>query len=242
MFQALHEFCSVAQRKPVTSIPENLIYRNHEGVSIKLGRWMHTQNKLHRNGKLRQDRVLRFHTDLINAGLFCWPMTRGTRNSFVNKQQQNMHNFNMDNGINQQHSQQQQQQLLNGHNMLSSDPSLLLNKNNLHPLSDGVFSSGLSLTAHAALAARQQQQMQQQQQQQQVYRQQQQQYAMNNAMNMAVNENKNMLMNMDSHVQQHVHNQYNNLSVLSNVLGGTGLHNALGGLDDDSSVSTNEND
>lgn len=229
MFQALHEFCSVAQRKPVTSIPENLIYRDHGGNSIKLGRWMHTQNKLHRNGKLRQDRILRFHTELINVGLFCWPVTRGTRNSFANKQQQQQQNMNHIYGM----DVNQNQQLMNGHNMLSSDPSLLLNKNNLHPLSGEVSAfnpSGLSLTAHAVQQARIQQQHHAQQQAFHA----QQQYVMNN-MKMQ-NDNVNNMMHMSNMVSMDPL-QYSSLNVLSGVLGG---HNGLVGLDDDSSVSSNE--
>eukprot|EP01034_Spumella_vulgaris_P022511 gene22511-28640_t len=233
MFQALQEFCSVAQRKPVTSIPENLIYRNHEGVSIKLGRWMHTQNKLHRNNKLRQDRLVRFHQELINTGLFCWPMSRGTRNSFVNKQnQQNMnHNYinNMDGSL------MNQQQLMNGHNLLSTDPSLLLNKNNLHPMSGEVsFGSSAQLSAQAQ-ALHQARQQQIQAQSVELYRQQQQYIKMYNETN------KNMLMSMnnDPNGMQQQQQQYNNLNVLSGVLNGhNGMINPL--EDDDDSEGSQD--
>lgn len=131
----------------MVTIAENLVYRNHEGISIKLGRWMHTQNKLHRNNKLRQDRLLRFHTELINTGLFSWPQPRGSR--IYQK------TYDGQTQMAQYHVMNHHGQSI-GHGMISSDPTLLLNKNNLHPITGEVYSSP---------AALQQQQQQNQQQQ-----------------------------------------------------------------------------
>src|SRR5688572_17465803 len=97
MFQTLYEYCLNHPRKPVGSIPENLIWKNSEGIPIKLGRWMHTQNKLHRNGKLRPDRCERIETELIQTGLFTWPLTRGVRafkRGMSNNSNNNMQNNN----------------------------------------------------------------------------------------------------------------------------------------------------
>ena len=70
MFQLLVCYCTDKLRQTghtVTSIPESLVVQE-----MRLGRWLHTQNKLRRKSQLRYDRLLRFH-ELIDNGIYNWP-------------------------------------------------------------------------------------------------------------------------------------------------------------------------
>ena len=81
MFETFRQYCSSNELKPARSIKENFIYNNDQGVPVKLGRWIHTQKKLKRTGKLRADRVAMFQTHLIAPGYFRWPIPAKDRDT-----------------------------------------------------------------------------------------------------------------------------------------------------------------
>jgi hypothetical protein len=82
MFEELKQYCEEkkGQGTIVTSIPEGLQWTNPSGKLVKLGRWMHTQNKQRRAGKLRADRIAQIE-QLIANDLFRWPKKKQLKNS-----------------------------------------------------------------------------------------------------------------------------------------------------------------
>ena len=82
MFKLLVSYCEKKHEltgKLVSSISESQIVRGLDGIEeIRLGRWVHTQNKLRRLGKLRYDRLLMFH-ELIESGVYSWPIPKTNR-------------------------------------------------------------------------------------------------------------------------------------------------------------------
>lgn len=79
MFDCLRLYCEERQLEQpgteVSSIPENKRWTHPEGHDVGLGRWMHTQNKQRRAGKLRPDRCAKMQ-ELVDAGIFRWPTQR----------------------------------------------------------------------------------------------------------------------------------------------------------------------
>ena len=79
MFDCLRLYCEEHQAEnpgtEVSSIPENRKWTHPDGHEVGLGRWMHTQNKQRRAGKLRPDRCAKMQ-ELVDAGMFRWPTQR----------------------------------------------------------------------------------------------------------------------------------------------------------------------
>lgn len=80
MYECLVDYCERRlQETPgseVTSIPEKKRYVHpRDKVEVGLGRWMHTQNKRRRAGKLRPDRLAKIQ-ELVDQGKFKWPQPR----------------------------------------------------------------------------------------------------------------------------------------------------------------------
>jgi len=79
MFECLRMYCEERQAEApgteVSSIPENRKWTHPDGHEVGLGRWMHTQNKQRRAGKLRPDRCAKMQ-ELVDAGVFRWPTQR----------------------------------------------------------------------------------------------------------------------------------------------------------------------
>ena len=79
MFDCLRLYCEEHQAEnpgtEVSSIPENRKWIHPDGHEVGLGRWMHTQNKQRRAGKLRPDRCAKMQ-ELVDAGMFRWPTQR----------------------------------------------------------------------------------------------------------------------------------------------------------------------
>ena len=79
MFECLRMYCEERQAEApgteVSSIPENRKWTHADGHEVGLGRWMHTQNKQRRAGKLRPDRCAKMQ-ELVDAGVFRWPTQR----------------------------------------------------------------------------------------------------------------------------------------------------------------------
>ncbi len=77
MYECLKLYC-LEQRalgKTVTTIPEGLMWTHPNGIVVGLGRWMHTQNKQRRAGRLRADRIELMEI-IIKSGLYRWPPSR----------------------------------------------------------------------------------------------------------------------------------------------------------------------
>ena len=82
MYSSLVQYCKEESSKfdpniivTVRSIPENLKWMHPSGMEVGLGRWMHTQNKLRRQGKLRPDRMTLLE-ELIATGMFMFPLSK----------------------------------------------------------------------------------------------------------------------------------------------------------------------
>ena len=79
MYECLKMYCRERQLEQpgceVSSIPETRKWRHPDGWEVGLGRWMHTQNKQRRAGKLRADRCAKME-ELVKAGMFRWPSQR----------------------------------------------------------------------------------------------------------------------------------------------------------------------
>jgi hypothetical protein len=79
MYECLKMYCHERQIEnpgiEVSSIPETHKWKHPDGWEVGLGRWMHTQNKQRRGGKLRADRCAKME-ELVSAGLFRWPAQR----------------------------------------------------------------------------------------------------------------------------------------------------------------------
>lgn len=83
MYECLKMYCRERQSEnpgsEVSSIPENRKWKHPDGWEVGLGRWMHTQNKQRRAGKLRADRCAKME-ELVKAGMFRWPTQRVSKN------------------------------------------------------------------------------------------------------------------------------------------------------------------
>jgi hypothetical protein len=79
MYECLKMYCKERQLEhpgsEVSSIPETRKWKHPDGWEVGLGRWMHTQNKQRRAGKLRPDRCAKME-ELVKAGMFRWPTQR----------------------------------------------------------------------------------------------------------------------------------------------------------------------
>ena len=77
MYECLKLYCLEhrALGKTVTTIPEGLMWTHPNGIVVGLGRWMHTQNKQRRAGRLRADRTELMEI-IIKSGLYRWPPSR----------------------------------------------------------------------------------------------------------------------------------------------------------------------
>ena len=76
MFENFRDYCLEYKNESnthVQTVVEHLVWTNSDGEVICLGRWMHTQNKLRREGRLRAVRLETFQNELISTGLFKWP-------------------------------------------------------------------------------------------------------------------------------------------------------------------------
>jgi len=84
MYECLRMYCLERQKEhpgvEVSSIPETKTWTHPDGWEVGLGRWMHTQNKQRRAGKLRPDRCEKME-ELVTAGMFRWPTQRNLSNS-----------------------------------------------------------------------------------------------------------------------------------------------------------------
>ena len=80
MFECLKVYCLECKSagKDLSTIPEGLMWTHPNGIVVGIGRWMHTQNKQRRAGKLRGDRATKMD-ELIQAGLYRWPSARKTK-------------------------------------------------------------------------------------------------------------------------------------------------------------------
>ena len=83
MYECLKMYCKERQAEhpgvEVSSIPEHRKWHHPNGIEVGLGRWMHTQNKQRRAGKLRPDR-LELMEELVEGKLFRWPNQRPAKN------------------------------------------------------------------------------------------------------------------------------------------------------------------